>query len=80
MLATNTYIIKTLHDGVKVVAINTSDSLQLSVEHLFNVEEWFLKYSDSLQLHFSCSHITIATTQNELVDSERKSSIKLMKM
>jgi hypothetical protein len=79
VLTTNNYIIKTEKDGVKVVTINDLESLQFSVQYLLEVRDEG-NFTDSLQLQITHSHITIAATQNDKVDSKFKSCIKLMKV
>jgi hypothetical protein len=56
------------------------ESLKFSVQVLLDVKEYEFDLSDKLQLQITDSHIIVATTQNELVDSKCKSSIKLMKV
>jgi hypothetical protein len=79
VITTNNYLIKT-NEGVKVVTINDLMPLKFSVQHLLDAKEYYWNKSDSLQLQITNSHITIATTQNEKVDGEWKSIIKLMKV
>ena len=79
VITTNNYLIKT-NEGVKVVTINDLMQLKFSVQHLLDAKEDSWNYTDSLQLQITNSHITIATTQNEWVDSKTKSIIKLMKV
>jgi hypothetical protein len=50
------------------------------VQILLDVKEYEFDLSDKLQLQITDSHIIVATTQNELVDSKCKSSIMLMKV
>jgi hypothetical protein len=79
VITTNNYLIKT-DEGVKVVTINDLMLLKFSVQHLLDAKEDWGVSTDSLQLQITNSHITIATTQNEWVDSKYKSIIKLMKV
>jgi hypothetical protein len=80
VITTNNYLIKTYKEGVKVVTINDLMPLKFSVQHLLDAKEDGWNLTDSLQLQITDSHITIATTQNEYVDSKTKSIIKLMKV
>ena len=79
-MTTNNYVIKTYDEGVKVVTINDSVSFKFSVQHLLDAKEDDVNLTDSLQLQITHSHITIATTQNEKVNSKWNSCIKLMKV
>ena len=79
-MTTNNYVIKTRNEGLKVVTINELESFKFSLQHLLDAKEDGVNITDSLQLQIAHSHITIATTQNEEVDSKIKSSIKLMKV
>ena len=79
VITTNNYVIKT-DEGLKVVTINEFLSFKFSVQQLLDAKEDWGNSTDSLQLQIAHSHITIATTQNEEVDSKIKSSIKLMKV
>jgi hypothetical protein len=49
------------------------------LKHLLDGKDGY-DFTDSLQLQITDSHINVATTQNELVDSKRKIAIKLMKI
>jgi hypothetical protein len=80
VITTNNYLIKTYNEGVKVVTINDLMPLKFSVRHLLDAKEYWGVPTDSLQLQITNSHITIATTQNEKVDSKTKRIIKLMKV
>jgi hypothetical protein len=81
VITTNNYLIKT-DEGVKVLTINDLKSKQFSLKHLLDAKEEsiFANFSDSLQLQITDSHITVATTQNEYIDSKCKGIIKLMKV
>jgi hypothetical protein len=78
VITTNNYLIKT-DEGVKVVTINDLMSGKFSVQHLLDAKDGS-NLTDSLQLQITHSHITIAATQNDWVDSKYKSIIKLMKV
>jgi hypothetical protein len=78
-MTTNNYVIKTRDEGVKLVTINDLKSKQFSMKQLLDAKDGW-NYSDSIQLQITDSHITVASTQNEYIDSKRKSIIKLMKV
>ena len=79
-MTTNNYVIKTYNEGVKVVTINELVPFKFSVQQLLDAKEDGFNTTDSLQLQITHSHIKIATTQNEYVNSKYKSCIKLMKV
>ena len=80
MKTANTYVIKR-RKGLEIVTIKELESLQFSVQHLLDAYESFGNCSDSVQLQITPqSHIMIATTQNDRIDSKLEGSIKLMKV
>ena len=79
---TNTYIIKTKKNGLKLLTIKNLKTAQFSLQHLLEAkEEVYWTYTDSLQVSYAPnSHIVIATTQNERQLGEDNRSILLMKV
>jgi hypothetical protein len=79
-MSSNNYVIKTVEEGVKVVAINDLESKQFSIKHLLDAKEIMWNLTDSLQLQITDSSIIIATTHNEKVDGKKKKTVKMMRV
>jgi hypothetical protein len=83
ILNTNTFIIKTLWNGLKSLTIKNLIKSEFSVKNLLEAKEDSWNNTASLQFsNAPNSHLMIATTQNEEVKagSKLKRSIVLMKI
>jgi hypothetical protein len=64
-------MIKT-HEGAKLLTIDDLEASQFFVDHMLDAFDMDYKYSDSLQLQITHSHITIATIHNGLFNTNFK--------
>ena len=78
VLATDSYILKTLKDGVKLLTFKEEEDKQFSIQHLLEAEEssWG-NFTDSLQLQVTQDHVLIAAIENQ---EPSKRGIKVMRV
>ena len=82
VLATDSYILKTLKEGVKLLTFKEEEEeeedKQFSIQHLLEVEEssWG-NFTDSLQLQVTQDHVLIAAIENQ---EPSRRGIKVMRV
>ena len=72
------FIIRTYKEGVKLLSINDLTSSKFELQRLLDTK--MARFTDSLQVQITDSHIIIAATSNEWVDNGFKSTIQVRKV